>query len=255
MALPIGLQLYTVRDVLAKDFDAGMKQVADAGYRHVELAGLYGRTPEQAKALCDKLGLAVLGTHASVDAIRDKPAEAIEQARLFGYKYVTVSSMPADLRTSAAGYRDGAKRLQEAGRLLKDAGLTLCYHNHSFEWQAYENGIRGIDIIFQDSDPTLVHSQLDVYWAQHGGDDPLDWMYKLSGRVPLLHIKDMDNTADRNFTEVGTGILDMQAIVNNAAGVGAKYLIVEQDRNWKGNDPIASVKISFDNLSRMVKKA
>ncbi len=153
MPLPIGLQLYTVRDELARDTDAALAQVASIGYKHVELAGLHGKTPEQFRELLDKHGLTAVSSHEPIDDVR----AAIKRAEILGHKFVVCPYLDESQRQS---YTPLAARLLDAAAKLKDHGLTVCYHNHDFEWLPADAGKRGIDILF---DGTTLNSELDVY--------------------------------------------------------------------------------------------
>jgi len=250
MSLPIGLQLYTVRTKLAEDFEGTLQTVADIGYRNVEFAGLYDRSPAEVKSICDKLGLTAVSSHTPIDALKADLQSQIDAAKTLGYKYIVVPFLPDALRNKA-GYEQVAADMNAAGAKLAEQGLYLCYHNHSFEFLPNEDRSRGMDILFDTTDAKHVGSELDVYWVQHGRDNPLDWMDKLKGRVPLLHIKDMADTPDRGFAEVGTGTVDIEGVVAKGPGVGAEYLLVEQDAGWINDDPIASVRLSFENLTRI----
>jgi len=245
MPLPIGLQLYTVRDVLEEDLDAGLAQVASIGYRYVELAGLYGRTPQQYRALLDKHGLAAIAAHEGGDDILNNTPAVVERAKALGYRYVIFPYLDESQRH---GYGELAGRIADAAQKLSSDGLTLCYHNHDFEWEPDADGKRGIDHLF---DGTELKSELDVYWVAKAGDDPLDWMAKLTGRLPILHMKDMHGTVDQGFAEIGTGTIDFPAIIEAAQKRGVKCFIVEQDSNWK-ESPMASARVGFENLGGML---
>jgi sugar phosphate isomerase/epimerase len=245
MPLPIGLQLYTVRDVLAEDLDAGLAQVASIGYRYVELAGLHGRTPQQYRALLDKHSLTALAAHESGDDLLDNIPAVVERAEVLGYRFVIFPYLDEPHRH---GYRELAGRLADAAKVLSGHGLTLCYHNHDFEWEADADGKRGIDHLF---DGTELNSELDVYWVKKAGDDPIEWMEKLSGRLPILHMKDMHGTEDKGFAEVGTGTIDFTAILDTAEACGVKHLVVEQDSNWK-DSPMESARVGLENLGGML---
>lgn len=254
--LPIGLQLYTVRDALAKDYEGTLRQVADMGYRHVEMAGLGGKTAEQVRDLCRQIKLQPVGAHAGLEELKHQAAGLIQQAKALGYTYITCSWLAESFRTPE-GYREAAKQLNAAGKVLADAGLQLCYHNHAFEFEKLADGSNGYAILTQATDKKLVQFELDVMWARWGGEDPVRWMKKLKGRVPLLHIKDTPGNGPgqavggKKFTEVGTGIVDINAVVKAAAGAGSKYLIVEQDADWVGGSPLNSARISLENLTRI----
>lgn len=251
MALTIALQLYTVRENMAKDFEGTLAKVAAIGYTHIEFAGLFNHTPEQVKALCEKHKLTPVSAHTGVNDDDANLKAVIDAAKVLGYKHI-VSGLPdGKMRESADGYRKAADVLGRAAKKLAAAGLTYCYHNHSFEYDKFEGGVTGMDILYGHKDPAL-SAELDVYWVQHGHADPVAWINKLAGRVPLLHIKDMVNDATRGFAEVGTGTVDFKAILKAAPAAGVKYLIVEQDANWINGDALESVKVSLANLKKLV---
>ncbi len=244
MTLPIGLQLYTVRDDLARDVDATLAQIAEMGYQYVELAGLYDKSPEQFRALLDKHSLTAIASHEAVD----DPKVAAERAQVLGHKFIVCPYLNESQRKS---YVAIAKRLTEAAAKLSEQGLTVCYHNHDFEWQPADGGRRGIDILFDTPEYKALNSELDVYWAAKAGDNPVDWINKLTGRLPLLHMKDMADSPEKGFAEVGTGVLDFKAMIAAARSAGVKYYIVEQDSNWKVS-PLESAKVGLENLKKML---
>ncbi len=250
MNLPIALQLYSIRNPLGEDFEGSLEQVAQFGYEYVELAGLYGRTPEQAKVILDRLGLKAMATHVGLGDIVNNMAGLIEQSKLFGFKYVVLPCIDDKFR-KPSGYRELAGMLDKIAAAAGEAGLTVCYHNHNFEFEQLEDGSRGYDILFDTGEPHGYQAELDVYWAQKAGDDPLAWMKKLAGRVPLLHMKDMADTEQRGFTEIGRGVIDLKSIAEAAESCGVAYLIIEQDNHWSSS-PLESAKVSIDNLKDMM---
>ncbi len=245
MPLPIGLQLYTVRDDMALDTDAALAQVASIGYKHVELAGLHGKTPAQFRELLDKHSLTAIASHEGIDGLLNDLPAVIERAKVFGYEFVICPYLEESQRNS---YGKLAAQLGDVAQILTADGLTLCYHNHDFEWQPADGGKRGIDILF---DGTTLNSELDVYWVAKAGDKPTDWMRKLTGRLPILHMKDMADTPEQGFAEVGTGTIDFPAILAAAEQCGVKHLIVEQDSNWKVS-PMESARVGLQNLSGLL---
>ena len=254
MSLPIALQLYTVRDLMAKDFEGTLAKVAALGYKNIEFAGLFDHDPKQVRALIDKLGLKAVSGHVGVDGTEENINKLAVDAKALGYEFI-VSCPPIgwkwNEKGTVAAYTDATRTLEKSAAFARKHGLTLCYHNHSFEYDKLEDGRRGMDILFNDAKPPLA-AELDVYWVKHGHDDPIAWIKKLAGRVPLLHLKDLEKGADRKFAEVGTGTVDMKAVVAAAPAAGVKYLIIEQDSNWKNNDPMESVKISLENFKKVV---
>jgi sugar phosphate isomerase/epimerase len=250
MARPlIGLQMYTVRNEAAKDFVGVVKQVAAMGYEGIESSPPPNMTPHEYRKLLDDLNLKTPGAHASLDALEQDLNASVDLTKAIGGSFITVSYMPESRRPDANGWKRAAEAMTKVGEKLAAQGVTLCYHNHSFEFQTFD-GKYGLDIFYEHSDPRYVKAQLDTYWIRHGGADPAAYIRKLKGRAPLIHLKDWDKT-DGSFAEVGEGTLDWKAIFDAAEEGGAVWYIVEQD-TWK-RPPMECAKISCDNLKKMGK--
>src|SRR5437870_2072926 len=127
--------------------------------------------------------------------------------------------------------------------------MQLCYHNHAFELDRF-NGRTGLDILFGAADPDLVHAEIDMYWIQYGGGDPVEMVRRFAGRAPLIHLKDMAADGTRTFAEVGEGIMDWPAILAASQSAGAQWYIVEQDTCRRS--PFESIEISLRNLRRLL---
>ena len=246
--IPVALQMYTLRDEAAKDFAGTLRSVARLGYSGVELAGTGGYTSADLKNLLQDLGLMVAGSHIGLDQLEANLPEVIRYNLELGNKYVVCPYLPEELRKSAEDYRRLASRLNAVGRECKAAGLQLCYHNHAFEFERFD-GVTGFDILFASTDPDLVAAEVDTYWAEYAGHDAAELIRRLSGRVPLVHLKDMTERPQGTFAEVGEGVLDFAAISAAAQTAGAQWLIVEQDTCAR--PPLESVEISLRNLRRM----
>jgi sugar phosphate isomerase/epimerase len=250
MATPISLQLYTVRDLTAKDFAGTVKKVAEIGYRNVEMAG-YGnlKTAQEARKALDDAGLKVSGSHAPIDDLEKNLDKVLDENEALGSTNLICPWMPEDRRKDAAGWKACAASLNKIGRACHERGVDFAYHNHSFEFQKFD-GKTGLDILFENTEPHLVKAEIDVYWVQHGGENPVDRIYKLGERVILLHLKDMVAGDDKKFAPVGTGIVDFKAILTAAEKVGVKYGAVEQD-NCYDMSPLDAIKTSFQNLQKL----
>ena len=248
--IPISVQLYTVRDLTAKDFAATVKQVAAIGYKSVEMAG-YGnlKSAAEAKKALDDAGLSVDGTHAPIDQLEKEVARIMDENQALGSKLIICPFMPEARRKNADGWKAVAKSLNQAGRACHERGIDFAYHNHSFEFQKFD-GKTGLDILFEDSEPHLVKAEIDVYWVKHGGEDPVARINQLGDRVIALHLKDMAPGDDKKFAEVGAGILDFKAILEAAKKHGVRYGAVEQDNTY-GKDPLAAIKTSYENLKKL----
>jgi sugar phosphate isomerase/epimerase len=243
--IPIGLQLYTVRDDAAKDFAGTIRKVADIGYAAVELAGHGGLSVRELSGLLADNHLTVAGSHIGLDRLESDLPKVIEENLSLGNTHIVVPYLPEERRKTADEYKTLAETLTTLGATLQIAGMTLCYHNHDFEFKPLENGQIGEDILLANSDPNLVKIEADTYWILKAGLDPVAFVKKHPGRVPLMHIKDRDTT-DGSFAPVGTGDLPLDALIAAAGEIGTQYLLVEQDL-CKG-PALEAAALSYNNL-------
>lgn len=248
--IPVCLQLYTVRDDSAKDFYGTLKTVAEIGYAGVELAGLNGKDPKELKQVLDDNGLLVAGAHVSLGDVENIDA-AIETYSALGAKYLTVPYLPEELRPDMAAYVALAHTLSEIGAKVTAAGFGFCYHNHDFEFEKFGGDTPAYDVLFDTADANNVKVEMDAFWVRKAGYDPVAYLNKYAGRVPLIHVKDMD--AEGRFAEVGEGTTDFAPIFAAAETVGGtEYYIVEQDQCFN-HAPLEAIAISFANLQKMGK--
>lgn len=247
--LKLAAQLYTLRDHLKtpEDFAASMRKVSEIGYRAVQISGIGPISDEIVKQVADSNGLTICNTHANFDLLRQDPDSVIAQHRLWECRHVAVGSMPNQYREDEAGYRRFVADAVAVGRRLADSGMSFSYHNHSFEFVRFGNR-SGLEIIFEESDPRYLMAEIDTYWVQHGGDDPVAWIRCMKDRMPIVHFKDMSREADSTpyMTEVGEGILDWPAIIEACRDIGVEWAAVEQDICRR--DPFESLAISHRNL-------
>ncbi len=245
MSIPVAVQLYTLRDALKEDFMGTLEKVAKIGYQGVEFAGFGGFDALELKEKLETLNLKPAGAHISLDELKNNLQEIIKYNLQLGNKYIVC---PWASFTKREDYIDLAKTLDNIGKELKEADLQLCYHNHAHELELYD-GAYALDLLFNQVDSEYLKAEIDTYWVTYAGLDAIEYMKKYSGRTPLIHIKDMAATKEKEFTEIGNGTIDIKAISEQAKNNGAQWLIVEQDI-CKIN-PLDSVKISFDNLKKM----
>jgi sugar phosphate isomerase/epimerase len=244
------LQLYSVRDMTARDFAGTMKKVAEIGYKLVETAG-YGnlKTAKEARKALDDAGLKAVSGHFSIDMLEKQIEQVVEDAQTLGLEMVVCPFLPEERRKDAAGYEAVAKSLEKAGLTLHQYGPVLAYHNHSFEFQK-SGGKYGMDILLDNTQPHLVAAEIDVYWVKHAGVDPVEYLNKLGDRVRALHLKDMLPGEEKRFAPVGTGIIDFKAVLAAAEKNGVRYGIVEQDRTYD-KATLDAIRTSFENLKKM----
>jgi sugar phosphate isomerase/epimerase len=246
----IAAELYTLRDSLRDPgaIAAGLERVREMGYEGVELAGLGPMEPAGVRRLLDETGLVACSAHVRWERLRDETDAAIEDCRTWGCDHVAVPILPAGYRDAAGYARFGAEASEVAGR-LREAGVRLGYHNHSFELERFGSA-SGLEILYRSGDPTLLGAQIDTYWIQYGGGSPAGWIRRLSGRMPTIHIKDMAVVdGDPVMAEIGEGNLDWADLLIACREAGVRWLIVEQDVCRR--DPFESLAISRRNLSAL----
>ena len=247
----VGLQLSTVRALIDRDIDASFRQIAEIGYRTVETSADFyeKRKPADVRARLDAHGLtSPVGLYRD-DAIRDDTAGVARAAQTIGQRYVGLPSLSDAARGSRDGYKQAAARYNEWGRRLKDEGLTLTYHNHAFEFETLGGDSPAFDILLRETDPELVAFELDLYWINKAGHDPVAYFRRFPGRFPLFHLKDSTAAPEKAFAPVGAGVMDFRTILSHAGQAGMRHAFVEHD---KPADPIASIRTSYANLSRLL---
>lgn len=245
--IPIALQLYTVRDETERDFAGTLRRVAEIGYPAVEFAGYGGLDATEMQSLLGETGLSAASTHVALARLESDLDGEIAYCQAIGCSYLVLPWLAEEWR-SAAKLRELAPRLNQFGQRCRERGITFAYHNHDFEFAQSDNNYV-LDILLDATDPASVALELDAYWAAYAGVDPAEFLRKRSGRVPLVHLKDM--AADRSFTEVGDGTLDLQAVFTAAEEGGARWYVVENDRPKIAS--LDSAKRSLDNLRQMGK--
>ena len=243
----IGLQLYTLRNEMGKDFTGTLEKVAAAGYKEVEFAGYFDRKPQEVKATLDRLGLAAPSAHAQLASIDKSIDSVIETARVIGHKFIVCPYLTANERATLDDYHKLGRIFNRAGEACRKAGIEFAYHNHDFEFVPMDGKVP-YDVLLAETDAKLVKMELDLYWIAKAGQDALAYFDKHPGRFPLVHVKDMDNTPKKDFTEVGRGTIDFKKIFAQSKKAGIRHYFVEQD---KSDSPLESIKVSFDYLSKL----
>lgn len=239
-----GIQLYSVREPLKADFEGTLARLAEIGYQEVELAGLHGRTPVEVRTILNRVGLRAPAGHVSLEAVRDRLDQTLDEARILGHEFIVVAWIDQSLRT-AEGLREAATLFSRVGEGASQAGLRFAYHNHDFEFHPVGD-ILPYDFLLGQTDPTLVLMELDLFWIRKGGRDPLDYFARWPGRFPLVHIKDM--TADGHMVNVGEGVIDWRTILSRRREAGIRHFFAEHD---EPGDALAFARVSYDYLRRL----
>lgn len=249
MTKPIALQLYTVRDLLNEDFEAVVHKVAEIGYEGVETAGFPPpTTPEQAASLFDSLGLKVTSTHSPLPLGQDKN-QVLDTAAALGCRRIVSGHLPPEEYANIDKIKRACGRLNEANAVAVENGLEFGVHNHWWEFQHIENQYT-YKYWLEYLDPAIFF-ELDTYWIQSAGLDPVEIIHEFGHRAPLLHIKDGPTPSDSSapMTAVGEGVLDFPRILN-AASDNAEWLIVELDRC--ATDMMTAVDESYRYLNEII---
>ncbi len=241
----IGLQLYTVRHELQRDFDGTIARVAATGYREVEFAGYFGKAPRELRALLDHHGLSAPSAHVSLAP--DQWHAALDAAPVVGHRYLVVAWIPPEQRRTLDDYKRIAESFNGAGKQARAAGLQFAYHNHDFEFAPLE-GRLPYDVLLAETDPQLVQLEIDLYWITKGGQDPLAYFARWPGRVPMVHVKDSAGPPDHRMTDVGAGTIDWKRIFAQRDQAGIRHCFVEHDQP---PDAFASIRASYEYLKRL----
>ncbi len=251
----LAAQMYTVREFTQTlaGFVESMQKVQAIGYTAVQISAISPDiSDEDVKRVADDTGLTICNTHVRpADALWNDMDAVIKQHQLWACQHVAIGGMPAEYRESGEdGYKRFAVDGSKIGEQLAEAGLTFSYHNHNFEYVRFGKR-NGMEIIFDESDPNYLQAELDTYWVQYGGADPIAWINKMKNRLPVIHLKDMAVEGHEPImAEVGEGNLNWPAILQACKDSNVEWYAIEQDRTY-GRDPFESLKISYDNLRAM----
>lgn len=243
---PIGVQLYTVRTLLERDFDGTLAQLAAIGFREVEFAGYHGHTPQGVRAALGRAGLLAPSAHVAIEAVRNDLPGVLEGALVVGHRHVVVAWLPERERT-LDGYRAAADLFNRIGQQAGAAGIRFAYHNHAFEF-ARLGGRMPYDVLLERCDPRYVAFEMDLYWITQGGQDPLAYFARWPGRFPMVHVKDSTGPPDHRMVDVGSGSIPWKAVFARREQAGIRHYFVEHDAP---PDPLASVRRSYEYLRRL----
>jgi len=248
----IGAQLFTVREStktiegVAETF----RKIKDIGYTCVQVSGFGPVDPKDVAGIVEDSGLKVAVTHMGWPRFLNELDAVIEEHKMWGCKHTAIGSLPGEYFRE-----DGIKRfldeLAPVAERLAAEGMDFSYHNHNREL-AKHGGRTWLGALYEDSDPAMLKAEIDTYWIQAGGGSPAAWLRKCAGRIPVIHLKDMSMTPEREMrmAEIGEGNLDWPGIFAAAEEGGTEYMLVEQDQCYE-RDPFESLAISYRNLREM----
>jgi len=274
LGLPIGLELYTVRQQYLKDPKSTLQQVAAIGYQEVEMFNFGHQKPAELKAMVEAAGLKAPSGHTSAESLNGDVAALIASFHDAGLDYMIcsfpghrpgvaqpmfrIAGHPTEPNFDQEDYKWMADTFNKTGEKCRQAGLQLGYHCHNLDFKLFGDQ-PALDFLLQNTDPKLVQLEMDCFWVIRAGKDPVDYMKKYPGRIPIVHIKDMKpgltpttsitQGGGNAFTEVGKGVIDWKRIFSAAPGAGVKHYFVEQDKC--DGPPMESAKISYEFLKNL----
>jgi sugar phosphate isomerase/epimerase len=256
----LGMQLYTVRTEMEKDVDGTLARVAALGYKEVEFAGYFKRTPAQIRESLKKAGLTAPSTHVDYPSLaEDKLPAVLETAHTIGHQFLVNPWIDEALRKEPDIWKRVAETFNRAGAAAKKAGIQFAYHNHHFEF-APVDGKLPYELLLEQCDPNLVKMELDLCWISAAGKDPLEYFQKYPGRFPLVHVKGLSKKPEAggatpiqnvmpDLADVGTNdVIDWKRIFAKSDQAGIKHYFVEHD---VPKDPYESLKASYSYLTKL----
>ncbi|GLU55275.1 sugar phosphate isomerase/epimerase family protein [Dyadobacter frigoris] len=259
----VGLQLYSLKDVLEKDLKGTLQQIANVGYKEIESypgskGHYYGMEPKEFSSMLNGMGLKLVSSHFG-SGKNDGKAESWHQATMLtrfdelvdkaaetGQPYLTCSSLDKSLRTTPEDLKRTAELFNKVGEKCKKAGLQFAYHNHAFEFEKIGDSLM-YDFMLENTDAKLVQWEMDIFWLVAGQHDPVAYFKKYPNRFPLCHVKDMDKLDKKKNTEIGNGSIDYVNILKEGKKAGMKHFIVEQESFTRPS--IESMEMNYKSLS------
>jgi sugar phosphate isomerase/epimerase len=241
----IGLQLFTVRDLLEQDFEGTLAGIAGLGYRQVEFAGIVGPSPRQTLSILKRNDLVAPSSHVSFEKLELELPKVLQDANEMEQKFIVCGFLDESRRSSLDDWKRVCRTFNSIGEQAKKAGLGFAYHNHDFEFMAMDGQIP-YDVVLAETDPGLVKLEMDLYWMAKAQRDPVSYFQRHPGRFPLVHLKDM--ARDGTITEVGAGVIDFKHILGYSERAGIACYFVEQDNPAH---PMRSIETSLRYLQQL----
>ena len=241
-----GIQLYTVRSLMAKDVEGTLAALGQMGYKEVEFAGYYNRDPKALRSTLDGAGLTAPSAHIPLDALRNSLGPTLDAAAVVGHQFIVVPFLMPDQRTDES-FRRLTGDLNRIGTEVKARGMQLAYHNHDFEFKPMVDGKLPYDLMLSSTDPDTVKMEVDLYWITFAGKDPLAYMAANPGRFPLCHVKDLSRAGGTpHMADVGQGQINFKQIFSRGQ---FQHYFVERDDT---TDPLASARVSVRALQALL---
>lgn len=245
--LPIGLQVYSIREEAEANFVKTMQEVKDMGYDGVELAGLYGHKPEEIRDWLNEIGLVPISAHVPYAELKNDLQGIVAAYAVIGCTYIAIPYLGDDERYGSKAYDEVLTFIPAIAEECKKYGIILMYHNHDFEFEKTEEGEYVLDSMYKSISKDVLQTEIDTCWVNVAGVDPISYIKKYENRCPVVHLKDFTGKKPVEFTAIGQGVQDIQGILAASNESGANWVIVEQDGHTK-HTPMEDTKLSIDYL-------
>ncbi len=245
----ISLQLYTVREETANDMPGTLRRISEIGYSAVEFAGYGDLSPQNLKPIIDDLGLSASGAHVPFDSWEADPESVITDMHTLDCAHAILPMAPPEYREDEAMVASLAESLNRWGELCSQGSVTFSYHNHDFEFAPLGQTTMW-DVLVSETDPSLVHFELDLYWVRYGGADPEPLLRNLGDRISLVHLKDMASDDTRADLPVGEGIMPWTSLLEEADAASVEWYVAEQDNPRDALEDVRTSLRSMRNLTR-----
>ncbi len=244
----ISLQLYTVRKETARDMPTTLRRISEIGYPAVEFAGYGDLSPQDLKSIIDDLGIRASGAHVPFDSWETDPESVITDMHTLDCTHAILPMAPPEYCRDEAVVAGLAESLNRWGELCRQESVTFSYHNHDFEFAPLGETTMW-DVLIKETDPSLVHFELDLYWVRYGGADPEPLLSDLGDRIPLVHLKDMASDDTRSDLPVGEGIMPWTSLLEAADAASVEWYVAEQDNPRDALDDVRTSLQSMRNLT------
>lgn len=267
--IPVALQLYSVRDDMAADFEGTLHKVKAMGYDGCEFAGLCGHSAAEVKKMCEEIGLTPISAHVSYPEML-LGEETFKTYSEIGCKYIVIPWIGEEYLAGGEKNHEFIENVKKFGELARAHGMKLCYHNHDFEFEKFDDEYK-FDLLYSSVSKDVLMTQIDTCWARVGGVDPAAYVRKYGNRVEIVHFKDFVGSKSENmygligvdggeshgectkfdFRPVGHGVQDFPAIIDACREVGAKWVVVEQDMPCLDKTPLECAQMSVEYLKSL----
>jgi sugar phosphate isomerase/epimerase len=269
--LPVGVQVYNVREFAQDDFKGSIQKLKDIGYDFVELAGLYGKSAAEIKSALDEVGIPAYSAHVPIMELMADMEKTVADYIEIGCKFIVIPYLPEELRPASGKFDEVLQFIDKLGAYCTSQGVTLLYHNHDFEFVKVEDGRFALDYLYETISADKLQTEIDTCWVNVAGVNPLSYVEKYKGRAPVVHLKDfyfegekpnrmyaLIGQADENepassvfeLRPVGYGVQNMPGILAASLRADAQYVVVEQDQSI-GRTPFEAAALSRNYLKEL----